>query len=659
MAGAVTRVAAVSPGQASNLKRAAQRESMKASPGLTPGRGPKVLYRVVSRTAHFRYIKSRISSTIIAVILILLSGTVLFLYTYPRWGNAQVDCARDLYVAMQIARGHLLYRDIWYPYGPLGAYIDAGAVSLFGFHMSVFYLIGLSSCLMSSFLGYLIARKFMSFFGAVICSTFLLFQGFNVSIFNFIWPYSYAASFGMTFAFGSFLCVLLAVERDQSQYLAAGSFCAGLALATKPEIGVAAYFVILASMLLRTLSQRSFAGLRRNIAASSCGLVIPALIYGYFFWRLSIGFILFHNFLMIPGSYFMRTFGPHWLEAVGMRFLPSELLKILALDMAVLLFWFLFGMVSGLIRVIPAWQRLLFESMVLAVVSFLTFAARLVIGDLVRSCINQIVFPSGAVLLGILLILIAGIDGFRADINPGWQKRCLLATFAVILGIRVLAFINARGFAIFYDWPVFVVYLILVGEVVERGAVTASGGCPTYVARVALGLELVLMIWVLMPGGVARLYEFRSNIGTIAVKEDEAKIVPDIVSFMQRQRDAGRRVEVLPEMPLLYVATGLAASTRWYEVLPGILDPEEEREYVRQLSARMPDVVILTNRSTYEYRAPYFGIDYAQGVLSWIRENYRVGGEFGRFGRGPDADFGALVYFKKQKFAALQAGLNR
>jgi hypothetical protein len=226
------------------------------------------------------------------------------------------------------------------------------------------------------------------------------------------------------------------------------------------------------------------------------------------------------------------------------------------------------------------------------------------------------------------------------------QAIIALSLFALALGVRVMAQVNLRRFAIFYNAPLFVIYLIVLSKTVQRGAAKAAG--PTAnVIRLALCFQFLLIVCLVTPWPLLRLYNLSTRIGTIAVSQAEAQVVPNIISFMERQRDAGRRVEILPEMPFLYVATGLTASTRWYEILPGILDPEAERDYIRLLSVRRPDVIILTNRSTYEYAAPYFGIDYAQPLLSWITTNYIVAGRFGDFERHRDARFAALVYLSK------------
>lgn len=56
---------------------------------------------------------------------IVVVAVALAWYTWARWGDMQADCGRELYVPVEILRGKLLYRDIFYSYGPLAPYMGA------------------------------------------------------------------------------------------------------------------------------------------------------------------------------------------------------------------------------------------------------------------------------------------------------------------------------------------------------------------------------------------------------------------------------------------------------------------------------------------------------------------------------------------------------
>jgi len=69
---------------------------------------------------------------------VVVIALVLVYLTWTRWGDLQVDCGRDLYVSSEILRGKLIYRDVFYPYGPLVPYAGALLIGIFGRHLLVF-----------------------------------------------------------------------------------------------------------------------------------------------------------------------------------------------------------------------------------------------------------------------------------------------------------------------------------------------------------------------------------------------------------------------------------------------------------------------------------------------------------------------------------------
>src|SRR5271168_3446695 len=75
---------------------------------------------------------------------IVAAAMFIVLLTWGHWGDIQVDCGKELYVPYEILRGKLLYRDIFYPYGPLPPYLGALLIELFGQHLVVFYLFGIA-----------------------------------------------------------------------------------------------------------------------------------------------------------------------------------------------------------------------------------------------------------------------------------------------------------------------------------------------------------------------------------------------------------------------------------------------------------------------------------------------------------------------------------
>ena len=69
---------------------------------------------------------------LVARLAIAAVFVVLAAYSWARWGDLQVDCGREVYVPIEILKGRMLYRDLWYPYGPLVPYAQALLLWIFG-----------------------------------------------------------------------------------------------------------------------------------------------------------------------------------------------------------------------------------------------------------------------------------------------------------------------------------------------------------------------------------------------------------------------------------------------------------------------------------------------------------------------------------------------
>ncbi len=114
----------------------------------------------------------------------------------------------------------------------------------------------------------------------------------------------------------------------------------GLALLCKQEFGLVCYVLLAFVLLMETALHRSVRVLLRSIALCTPGVVLWALVYGWIFWSLTPSFMLFDNWVEIPGSYYMRIYGAHWAAFVGLRFNPFELAVLVISATIYLVVWF-------------------------------------------------------------------------------------------------------------------------------------------------------------------------------------------------------------------------------------------------------------------------------------------------------------------------------
>lgn len=175
---------------------------------------------------------------LVAVFFVLLAGT------WRRWADPFVDFGREVYVPWRLSEGDLLYRDVFYYYGPLAAHINALAFRVFGASLTTLFVVNSGLSLACLLLVWRAARRFLSPLGAAASAlVFLAVSLFGhltvIGNFNFLSPYSHEITWG----FFVCLCGLWIGERflmrQQAWKAAIFGALGGLAALCKTEIFVA------------------------------------------------------------------------------------------------------------------------------------------------------------------------------------------------------------------------------------------------------------------------------------------------------------------------------------------------------------------------------------------------------------------------------------
>ena len=202
----------------------------------------------------------------------------------------------------QFLSGKLLYKDIWYPYGPLAPYVVAFFFGVFGVHLNTLYCLGLTLVLAYSVLLLALARRLgTTSFSLVVVLCFFL-QAFQPTMFNFVLPYSYAAAFGSFLSMLSLYCLVVRLNGESRLYLYGSGMAIGMALLTKLEFGIASLLSYFFYITCEAMGKRSLKAGLSDIVPVLPGLTVAALGYGLFVWKISLSFLLQEN-LQFSGSY--------------------------------------------------------------------------------------------------------------------------------------------------------------------------------------------------------------------------------------------------------------------------------------------------------------------------------------------------------------------
>jgi hypothetical protein len=184
--------------------------------------------------------------------------------SWARWLDPIIDTGRDLYIPEQIARGAKLYRDIRYQYPPLVPYLVALITSVTGRSLAAYAAIGFAqSAAVAAALWFALRRASgaVAAFVAVLFFVALSFCGASTWGANFIFPYSYAATFGI-----ALILAALALFLHQRNALALAALL--VASWCKVEYAVATLLIVIVLAIARRITWRQLAGFAITAAAT-------------------------------------------------------------------------------------------------------------------------------------------------------------------------------------------------------------------------------------------------------------------------------------------------------------------------------------------------------------------------------------------------------
>jgi hypothetical protein len=567
--------------------------------------------------------------------------------TWGHWGDFQIDNGRELYVPAEILKGKMLFRDLWYMYGPLAPYLKALLFKLFGVQLTVLYVFGLTLAVGTALLTFEVSRFFrMGIVGSLVPPLFLLTESFYPFIRNFIFPYSYAAALATFIGMGCLYFVLRHASSRRAFDLAMASLLCSLAVLTKQEFGVACLALVGFEIAAVWWSRRNTAQLARDVLIFLAGQLPAVAGYGWFVWKLGARFIFFDNWISTPGTYFMRTWGKITIPAQGLRFVPSEMLLAAEHLLLGLAIWALLSRlavstvsrfdVKSPARIVAITVACLGPLWALAFLYERMFPPRLFNTYLKWGVISipgtQGVFPKGI----LFLVAVFGVYAlWKLAKAPGDDLRLQQAGLALYAGLIAFRQMMELGptlwaCAVFFNGPAFIVLVIVLFALFRWACKSLDARRGAIVITTLLLAESVLAFILFYPRPSSLPARLDTPNGSFYTRSDVATLFPEIISFMRSHSQNGRDILMVPEPPSLYVFAGLDAPSRWYGLVPGYVAPDREQDYINELIANQVRYVLISNRVTIEYKVAGFNRGgYNVAIYNWIMAHFAPVGQFG------------------------------
>ena len=568
--------------------------------------------------------------TYIALLLLMILWAVQVFATWAAWGNLTIDSGHEMYIPALLAQGKVLYRDVWYPYGPAAPYFNSYLFRMFGVNLNVLYWAGSLSALFSAIFLYLVGRRLSSWRAGLTAGAILLLQAFQPSLFSFPLPYSFASVYGCVLGCFFLWLAIVALSKPSSWWILAAGTVAAAALLFKPEFGTACYGALAPLVAVRGFSQRSWRHVIRDTLAILPGIVACGLV---FLWMVSIAgvnFITQENLVGWPTSYFMKTYGKMWLERNGFTISASAfeqaLFRAVPIAGALLatfcvLWWKRSDARATLLKVMIVLAVILD----LAKTNFFIFPP----WQTVQLVLNTLFFPQDMVLyVGIAAFIAWGYFWARRNENSiHYAGIALLFSYSGLLAFRILMKMRTDEYPIFYNGPVVLSFLLLACLIIPR-----SGRSRRFVFVGESVICLACLLAVAIPttraeGQAKNFVPLTTERGTVRVSKRLAENYEVAIQFMKEKASVGESVLSVPEDTSLYFLSGTYCPTRVFSFTPGILAPGQMTDkMIREIDRKRVRFLLWSNRIFPEFGTPVFGKDFDREVGDYLKANYhRVG----------------------------------
>ncbi len=566
----------------------------------------------------------------------LFSGGWLYLslVTWAPWPNIDVDCGRDVYIPARIA-GLLpggpvtLYRDLQYQFGPLIPYLYALLFRIFGLHLNVVYLTGILVAWGIVACAYVIAARLASRPAALLTAlTVLIVFAFRDGNFNYIFPYTLNANYGLLFLALMLLALIRACQSGARDGPHLREFvwigvCASLSLLLKQEYGMAA-MLLLAFALWDLPRRRPAVSAGKIRACLLAPLALPAVIYGVFLavtgWHRLIAENLFAMYVVRNARVFYgRLEAIHlwrawflWQWRLRQWFIPS-LLWVLALTalwagMEKYKKWKFSPWLAVLFLAYPAWRLHTHWQLV----SWRIF--------------DFYFWPFTALILFILIGL-----RLRRPWTPRESILFLLAFAGLALLSRAWGDPTTAGYNNPLIWPSVILFCYALLEGLPRLLFRRSRAA--VYAQFGIGLLFVAVLALYWRSDLRaanrKYFEVSTPIGMLRSDPVQGLILQDMVQKVGAM--PGHNLLVIPEDQFVYPAVGKVSPLPYTHLIVSYMkDAPHELAALRILRRDPPQMIVFVERNEADYfhdphNIPkYFGQAYAHRFMAWIHRHYRL-----------------------------------
>jgi hypothetical protein len=245
-------------------------------------------------------------------------------------------------------------------------------------------------------------------------------------------------------------------------------------------------------------------------------------------------------------------------------------------------------------------------------------------------------FSSSAIVLALLgALLIWRIVRAHLARKPVAPEHCLLLVLTVFGGLaslRVIFNVTMVGpYAPFFLPALIVIHLILLLRCAPP-VFALSEALRANLRLVATALVGLSALWL----GCRSIYDFREqHTFRISAPRGSLLTAPHVgqpfaaaLNYVQQRTRPEDFVLALPQATGINFLAERRYPFREDIVLPGFITGAKERAAIERIETRRVPLILVINLNTSDFRDRFFGVDYNQELMNWIKQRYRLSASF-------------------------------
>jgi hypothetical protein len=565
----------------------------------------------------------RFRTDIILGLILLITFCVYAFFMVGHQSYLIIDVGRETYIPWQMLKGQVLYKDIVNIYGPLAYQINAFLYLIFGQNLNTLYMSGLvnSLILLASFylISRLLASPLMSF---SLTFSVLSVCVFNYYIFNFIFPYTYAAVYALSSFLLSLLFACYYLKYSSKVFIYLSFFFMGFSIVSKYEYTLFTIVLLLIVLFLKKIN------LKELMICVGLLLLMPLLSFAVLFLQgMSISDFIkavelvknictSHtlNFFYTYSGYF---FSPTHLEQSFSNLITAFLGSIVPFTLIYLALHYSEKIKNLIAAKKNIWMLYAFLYGMAITVTFCLF---------VKYVFSETLFgwlPLSTSILMITLIVVFSKKGYR-NITLNDKLYFLILSAALIASSKSYFSLNTHLYGTFMFPLVILVNVFFVSEYLSK--LIEINNPYKWRNAWALYFLFISLAYSAIYFGVARavyIHPIKSEKGSIYTTAETGRSVNELIDYVKTSVPEGKGFLVMPEGVMLNFLTGRDSDNKYYSLLPLNIESFGESNIINDLKKNPPDYIFINNRNTSDYGFKHICNDYAFNLCSYIVQNYQ------------------------------------